>query len=187
MLFWKKMLSLALLAHSFVLLVSTSGLPTISLDTSKRHINSLEFKLNINDSGQAIESYEIKVEDKSSTGFITYEGDRYINLDDQIARVAVPEANQAYNICIIATLKQNASEELGVTTVTDCLEEKTIKKMLASSVIALSLTVLILLACIIIGYISWKCAAKKLYQRDEYDRSDETGSGDIIPLNQIEE
>lgn len=178
------MLVCALLCSLPVLSIATM-LPVLSVEVIERQTDYVMVHWTVNDTDNTISSYKVQVNDDSYA--ITYEGEPYVNQKKEEARVMVHEPNQSYNICVVAVLTGEASQELSIQLVSECVEASTIQLVLTSSIIALALTLLFFVLCFVVGCITWKCAhsrMKKLHR--EYETSDVNGNGDIVPLTHIE-
>ena len=160
--------------------------PSLTVEVSERQPDHITITWDVSGDDDVIDSYRIKVKG-TNEAVITYEGEPYVSHDDREAMVMVHETNAVYNICLIANLIEEVSQELSTPSVMTCIEASSIKTMLASSIVALVLTILFFVLCFLIGYISWKCAIRKHESKEEYDKSDLTENGDIVPLTHIED
>lgn len=170
-----------------VFLAYASALPDIDLHVKSRQTDSITVQWNVTDVNNTVESYKVYVDDMTDSYHITYQGETLVDSSKREATLVVHEPDTPYNVCVIAVLTHQTKMELNLDEVATCVIAATIIPMQLSSILALIGVLGFFLACFVIGYCAWKCAAKGKGDDLEYEKSDVNGNGDIVPLTQIED
>lgn len=176
--------------HILLLILAALSLATgegsIDVKVDKRDTHSITVSWKVNGTLE-VNKYRVTVKDKDEANFITFEGDEYVQHKEGVATVHVQRPNTEYIVCIVGSFTQNDSIAMDRLVESSCVRTSTIRVMLPSSIVALLCVIAFFLACIIIGYISWRCAKCALKDDPDYEKTEMNGNGDIVPLTQIEE
>lgn len=174
---------------STAITAENSSTPSLNVTVTRRDTYEILIKWEIKpaDALDMFSEYKVMAESATDAYKITYEGAHVLDVNAMKATVAVHKRDHAYTICVQAVVKANHTEELKMESLKECVSTSTIQGIHPASLIALLLTLLFFLLCVVVGYVSWKCAVRKQEKDQAYDKTELTGNGDVVPLTNIED
>ena len=135
------------------------------------HVHEIFVRWNVSDEYQ-IESYTIRHQ-KRGRQAMTYSGPLYNVTDGYLITDLGPETH--YNVCMFVRLSNSDLCDKSEGACSRCLDMWTIPLIRDDSLIAVMLTLGLIVFLILIGYICWHYAKKKLEKEDD-DEGSEHGS-----------
>ncbi|KAK2150462.1 hypothetical protein LSH36_404g03016 [Paralvinella palmiformis] len=136
--------------------------------TEQSHVHEIFVKWNVSDEFQ-IESYTIRHQKKGRQA-ITYSGLLYNATDGYLITDLHP--NSHYDVCLVVKLLEDDLCEKSEEACVSCVEMSTIPLIRDDSLIAVLLTLGVIVFLILIAYICWHYAKKKLEKEDDEEGSE---------------
>ena len=169
-------LVLVLLCAGHLMMTSADNTVIHELSMTRSDVHEILVSWNISD--QYDVDYCSLTHQKEGSQAITYSGSLYNATDGYLISDLVPDSE--YKICLILTLAHSDQCEKSEESCMECVPMSTIEIIRDDSLIAVIVTLGIILLLILIGYLCWYCAKRKLERCDDDDDDDECEHGSEV-------
>lgn len=150
--------------------------PTLNMTVTSRNTYYITISWEVEDPNATIEAYRIVAQDFKNNYRATYEGKDNIDITTKTSEVSLHQSDTAYEVCMIAYLTPETSDQLNLEVVEDCKNTSTIQSFQRSSYTALILVGGFFVGCIVLGFLTWKYK-KFIMSRHIYGKAETTENG----------